>query len=86
MLRTDDHPSRKNGQHPPTKANQRVSEITSTLPPNISGNDLPDGRVTLRCETRESSIELTVHLGVRADSIQSDTGIEFFNHMLEMVA
>jgi imidazoleglycerol-phosphate dehydratase len=59
---------------------------TSVLPANITAEDLPDGGVTLRRQTRESSIEVTVSFGDRDDSIQSDTGLHFFNHMLEMIA
>jgi imidazoleglycerol-phosphate dehydratase len=56
------------------------------LAPNITARDLADGGVTLTRETRESSIELTVRFGARDDDARSDTGIDFFNHMLEMVA
>jgi imidazoleglycerol-phosphate dehydratase len=56
------------------------------LPANISATELPDGGVTLVRETRESLVEVTVSFGARDDSVSSDTGIDFFNHMLEMIA
>jgi imidazoleglycerol-phosphate dehydratase len=56
--------------------------------PTLSGlivRDLEDG-VEVTRETRENAIELAVTFGERDDDMQLDTGIDFFNHMLEMVA
>jgi imidazoleglycerol-phosphate dehydratase len=63
-----------------------MAATSSSLPSNITARDLPDGGVTLVRETRESAIELTVRFGARDEDAQSDTGIHFFNHMLEMIA
>jgi imidazoleglycerol-phosphate dehydratase len=52
----------------------------------MSSTDLPDGGITITRETRESSVEVTVRFGARDDDIRSDTGIAFFDHMLEMIA
>jgi len=59
---------------------------SASLPANMSARDLPDGGITITRETRESSVELTVRFGVRDEGVRSDTGIDFFNHMLEMIA
>lgn len=48
--------------------------------------DLADGGVAIRRETRESDIELAVTFGARDPDLPLDTGIDFLNHMLEMIA
>jgi imidazoleglycerol-phosphate dehydratase len=57
-----------------------------SLPANMSARDLPDGGIAITRETRESSVEVSVGFGARDDAVRSDTGIDFFNHMLEMIA
>jgi len=59
---------------------------SSGLPSNIKVRDLPDGGAACARETRESSIELEVRFGDRDSDVRPDTGIDFLNHMLEMVA
>jgi imidazoleglycerol-phosphate dehydratase len=56
------------------------------LPANMTARDLPDGGVAISRETRESSVAVTVRFGPRDESVRPDTGIDFFNHMLEMIA
>jgi imidazoleglycerol-phosphate dehydratase len=56
------------------------------LPANMAAQDLPDGGVAITRETRESSVGVTVRFGARDESVRPDTGIDFFNHMLEMIA
>jgi imidazoleglycerol-phosphate dehydratase len=52
----------------------------------MSATELPHDGITIVRETRESSVAVTVSFGARDDSLRSDTGIDFFNHMLEMIA
>jgi len=59
---------------------------SSSLPDNLAATELPDGGVRIARETRESSVEVTVSFGTRDDDARCDTGIDFFNHMLEMIA
>ncbi|MFN8110783.1 MAG: hypothetical protein U0Y82_13205 [Thermoleophilia bacterium] len=47
--------------------------------------DLPDG-VGVERTTRESHIEIRVGFGPRDSETPLDTGVQFFNHMLEMIA
>jgi imidazoleglycerol-phosphate dehydratase len=57
--------------------------------PKLSGidiHDLDDGGVEVHRETRESVIDLAISFGERDDDAEIDSGIDFFNHMLEMVA
>jgi imidazoleglycerol-phosphate dehydratase len=61
-------------------------DTDSSLPSNVSATELPDGGITIARETRESSVEVTVSFGERDETVRSDTGIDFFNHMLEMIA
>jgi imidazoleglycerol-phosphate dehydratase len=56
------------------------------VPPNFTVADHADGGVTVTRETRESSVEVTVRFGARDADLRSDSGIEFFDHMLEMIA
>lgn len=60
--------------------------VEGAVPSNMTMHDLDDGGIEVTRETRESSIELTVSFGERDEDPQLDTGIEFFNHMLEMTA
>ena len=56
--------------------------------PSWSGlrvRDLDDG-VEVTRETRESAISLAITFGERDEGPVLDTGIDFFNHMLEMIA
>lgn len=63
--------------------------MTEVQRPGFSGvelHDLSDGGVGVRRETRENTIELDVTFGERDENPQLDTGIDFLNHMLEMIA
>ncbi len=63
-----------------------MTAVDSAVPSNIKIRDLDDGGVEVSRETRESSIDLGVSFGARDEDVQLDTGIDFFNHMLEMTS
>ena len=60
--------------------------MSPSLPVNMSATPLPDEGIKVVRETRESSVAVTVSFGARDDTLRSDTGIDFLNHMLEMIA